>query len=68
MGQYVSGVIMYKETLFQAASSGKPFVECLGEQGVMPGIKVDEVGGGASSGSAGAGPGCSTRSPYMRGP
>ena len=35
---------MFKETLYQAASDGTPFVKILGEQGVMPGIKVDEVG------------------------
>ncbi|KAF5830624.1 fructose-bisphosphate aldolase class-I-domain-containing protein [Dunaliella salina] len=42
MGQSISGVIMFKETLYQKTADGKPFVECLREQGVEPGIKVDE--------------------------
>eukprot|EP01024_Parvocaulis_polyphysoides_P040232 TRINITY_DN3654_c0_g6_i1.p1 TRINITY_DN3654_c0_g6~~TRINITY_DN3654_c0_g6_i1.p1 ORF type:complete len:358 (+),score=39.21 TRINITY_DN3654_c0_g6_i1:147-1220(+) len=42
IGQYLSGAIMFKETLLQKASSGKPFVECLEEQNIIPGIKVDE--------------------------
>lgn len=44
IGQYVSGCIMFKETLYQSAASGKTFVQCLTDQDVMPGIKVDEVG------------------------
>ena len=42
-GASVSGVILFKETLHQATAAGKPFVQCLQEQGIMPGIKVDEV-------------------------
>lgn len=42
VGDYISGAILYKETLSQRASDGRPFVECLSNQGVMPGIKVDE--------------------------
>lgn len=42
IGEYISGVIMYKETLYQSTTDGKRFVNCLEEQGVMPGIKVDE--------------------------
>ena len=38
-----SGVILFKETLYQSNAAGKPFVQCLMEQGVYPGIKVDEV-------------------------
>eukprot|EP00878_Enallax_costatus_P001823 GHUV01001981.1.p1 GENE.GHUV01001981.1~~GHUV01001981.1.p1 ORF type:complete len:376 (+),score=110.86 GHUV01001981.1:258-1385(+) len=38
----ISGAIMFKEALYQSASDGTPFVECLKRQGVMPGIKVDE--------------------------
>lgn len=44
LGESVSGVILFKETLYQSTSAGKPFVECLKEQGIYPGIKVDEVG------------------------
>lgn len=40
----ISGAILFKETLQQSAADGTPFVECLRRQGVMPGIKVDEVG------------------------
>ncbi|KAG1664120.1 hypothetical protein FOA52_011943 [Chlamydomonas sp. UWO 241] len=42
IGQYISGVILFKETLYQSTEGGKPFVECLAEQGVYAGIKVDE--------------------------
>ena len=40
-------MILFKETLYQSTAAGKPFVQCLLEQGVYPGIKVDEVRGGA---------------------
>jgi fructose-bisphosphate aldolase class I len=42
LGQYISGAIMFEETLFQNTRSGKPMVECLQEQGIVPGIKVDK--------------------------
>ena len=42
IGDHISGAILFKETLYQSASNGKPFVECLQEQGILPGIKVDE--------------------------
>jgi fructose-bisphosphate aldolase class I len=38
---YISGVILYEETLHQSTADGKPFVDCLTERGVVPGIKVD---------------------------
>lgn len=41
IGEYISGVIMYEETLFQQTADGKPFVQVLSEAGVIPGIKVD---------------------------
>ncbi|KAK1310545.1 Fructose-bisphosphate aldolase cytoplasmic isozyme [Acorus calamus] len=40
--QYLSGVILFEETLYQKTASGKPFVEILKEGGVLPGIKVDK--------------------------
>ncbi|OWM85902.1 fructose-bisphosphate aldolase, cytoplasmic isozyme 1 [Punica granatum] len=40
--QYISGVIFFEETLYQKTSGGKPFVEVLQENGVVPGIKVDK--------------------------
>jgi fructose-bisphosphate aldolase class I len=41
-GDFVSGVILYDETLRQSAASGKRFVDVLGEHGILPGIKVDK--------------------------
>jgi fructose-bisphosphate aldolase class I len=41
MGQYISGVILYDETIRQKAADGTPFVKILKDQGVHPGIKVD---------------------------
>ncbi|KXZ43103.1 hypothetical protein GPECTOR_102g56 [Gonium pectorale] len=42
MGQYISGVIMFKETLLQSTADGRRFVDVLAEQGILAGIKVDE--------------------------
>ena len=42
LGQYVSGVILYDETLRQKAHDGTPFPELLKKSGIIPGIKVDE--------------------------
>ncbi len=39
--QYISGTIMFDETLFQSSRAGVPFVEVLKQQGILPGIKVD---------------------------
>lgn len=41
LGQYISGCIMFEETLFQATADGTPFVDVLKEQGIVAGIKVD---------------------------
>jgi fructose-bisphosphate aldolase class I len=41
LGQYISGCIMFEETLFQKAADGRQFVDILKEQGILPGIKVD---------------------------
>jgi fructose-bisphosphate aldolase, class I len=38
---YVSGVILFDETIRQRAVDGTPFVELLQRRGVIPGIKVD---------------------------
>ncbi|KAJ1431772.1 Fructose-bisphosphate aldolase, class-I [Sesbania bispinosa] len=40
--QYLSGVILFEETLYQSTAAGKPFVDVLKEGGVLPGIKVDK--------------------------
>lgn len=39
--KYISGVIMYEETLDQATKDGKNFVALLQEKNIIPGIKVD---------------------------
>jgi fructose-bisphosphate aldolase class I len=39
--EYVGGVILYDETIRQAADDGTPFGELLAAKGVVPGIKVD---------------------------
>jgi fructose-bisphosphate aldolase class I len=39
--QYISGVIMYDETIRQAASDGTPLPELLASRGMDSGIKVD---------------------------
>merc|ERR1719413_64691 len=41
IGNYISGAILFEETLYQDAAEGKPFVELLNEAGIIPGIKVD---------------------------
>ncbi len=38
---YISGVILYDETIRQSRSDGVPFPEVLSRQGTLPGIKVD---------------------------
>ena len=38
---YISGVIMFEETLGQATSSGESFPDLLARLGIIPGIKVD---------------------------
>jgi fructose-bisphosphate aldolase class I len=38
---FISGVILYDETIRQSSSDGKPFPKLLEEQGIIPGIKVD---------------------------
>ncbi|MGH8280836.1 MAG: class I fructose-bisphosphate aldolase, partial [Gammaproteobacteria bacterium] len=41
MEKYISGVIMYDETIRQKTKTGVPFPEYLQSLGVVPGIKVD---------------------------
>jgi fructose-bisphosphate aldolase, class I len=41
-GQYLSGVILFEETMGQRADDGTPLVEVLRRNGVVPGIKVDK--------------------------
>jgi fructose-bisphosphate aldolase class I len=39
--EFISGVILYDETIRQSASDGTPFPKLLESRGVIPGIKVD---------------------------
>ena len=41
MRSYISGVILYEETLYQKAADGPPFVDIIRSAGGIPGIKVD---------------------------
>jgi fructose-bisphosphate aldolase, class I len=43
LGEYISGAILFEETLYQSTTDGKKFVDCLKDQNIMPGIKVDKV-------------------------
>ena len=40
--EYISGVILYDETLRQDGADGTPLVDVLSSQGIIPGIKVDK--------------------------
>ncbi|EEQ98257.1 fructose-1,6-bisphosphate aldolase, putative [Perkinsus marinus ATCC 50983] len=41
-GKYISGSILFEETLFQKNAEGIPMVDLLKKQGIIPGIKVDK--------------------------
>lgn len=42
IGEAISGAILFPEALYQNCSRGRPFVQCLHDQGVLVGVKVDE--------------------------
>jgi fructose-bisphosphate aldolase, class I len=42
MTSYISGVILYDETIWQNAADGTPLVKLIAQSGAIPGIKVDE--------------------------
>src|SRR5471030_1588296 len=42
MSKYISGVILYDETIWQNAGDGTPLVTLIEKSGAIPGIKVDE--------------------------
>jgi fructose-bisphosphate aldolase class I len=42
VSEFVSGVILFDETIRQRSSDGTPFPKVLERQGIVPGIKVDE--------------------------
>ncbi len=39
---FISGVIMFDETIGQRAGEGRPFIDILNSKGIIPGIKVDK--------------------------
>jgi fructose-bisphosphate aldolase, class I len=41
-GEFISGVILFDETIRQKTRDGRTFVQVLEEQGIIPGIKVDK--------------------------
>jgi fructose-bisphosphate aldolase class I len=41
-GEFISGVILFDETIRQKTGDGRTFVEALEQQGIIPGIKVDK--------------------------
>lgn len=43
LGQYISGAILFEETLYQSTTDGKKMVDVLVQQNIVPGIKVDKV-------------------------
>ncbi|KAK8447342.1 hypothetical protein SEVIR_8G051700v4 [Setaria viridis] len=42
LGQYISGAILFEETLYQSTVDGKKITDVLVEQNIVPGIKVDK--------------------------
>ena len=42
LGSFISGAILYEETLYQNHSDGEPMVKKLQRLGIVPGIKVDK--------------------------
>ena len=41
LNEFISGVILFDETLHQQTADGVPFATFLADQGIVPGIKVD---------------------------
>lgn len=41
LSDYISGAILYDETLRQSTKDGVPFAKYMSERGILPGIKVD---------------------------
>jgi fructose-bisphosphate aldolase class I len=42
LGEYISGAILFEETLYQSCKDGRKMVEVLTSQNIVPGIKVDK--------------------------
>ena len=41
LGEWISGAILYDETIRQSTADGRPFVDVMRAAGIIPGIKVD---------------------------
>ena len=41
LGEFISGVILYDETIRQSTKNGTPFIKVITDAGIIPGIKVD---------------------------
>ena len=41
IGEYISGMILYDETIKQKKKDGTPFIKVINDVGIIPGIKVD---------------------------
>ena len=41
LGEFISGVILYDETIRQSRKDGAPFLRVINDAGIIPGIKVD---------------------------
>ena len=52
LGQFISGMILYDETIKQATKAGTPFPDAMKKAGILAGIKVD-TGAKALAGAAG---------------
>ena len=42
LGDYISGIILFEETLYQATEDGTPIPEAAWKQKIVPGVKVDK--------------------------
>ena len=42
LSDYISGAILYDETIRQSTKDGVPFAKYMSEHGIIPGIKVDK--------------------------
>ena len=42
LGEYISGAILFDETLRQSTKDGVPFTKIMNDAGIIPGIKVDK--------------------------
>jgi fructose-bisphosphate aldolase, class I len=42
LGKFISGTILYDETIRQTSKEGTPFIKIIADKGIIPGIKVDK--------------------------